>query len=151
MDTTITLKTPLWKEIFIAILCTLFTASGVFLFISGYEASSWEQMLGGGVMTLVFLAIGIAEASSRIVLIADAEGLATRPGSFSKLKRTPWSNVIGFEKIVQTMSSRGMAQKQEYLAVKLKEGEENVFTRALANKWNVSNISKVYPIRVILA
>lgn len=90
-------------------------------------------------MTLVFLSIGIAEASSRIVLIADAEGLATRPGSFSKLKRTPWSNVIGFEKVVQTMSSRGTTQKQVYLRVKLKEGEENPATRFFAHHFNVSS------------
>lgn len=139
MDTTITLKTPLWKEIFIAILCTLFTAAGVFLFVSGYESSSWEQMVGGAVIALIFLAFGVAEASSRTVLIADAEGLATRPGTFSKLKRTPWSNVAGFEKAVQTMSSRGTTQKQVYLTVKLKEGEENPTARFFANQLNVSN------------
>jgi hypothetical protein len=139
MDTTITLRTPLWKEIVTALLCVAFFAAGVVLVVFGYQDSSWEQLLGGGGMALVFLAIGISEASSRIVLIADAEGLSVRANSFSKLKRMPWSNVIGFEKVVQTMPTKGATSKQIYLVVKLKGGEENPTARFLANQLNVSN------------
>lgn len=115
---TVTFRQNLWKRVFQAVSCALLIALGVVVLV----IATGEQnilMQGLGVLMIIFFLYAGYKAltSSRIALIASAEGIM--PMYLAPENRTliPWSNIERMEKAVQSVKS----SKTSYLAFYLRE------------------------------
>ena len=123
----IVLRTPLWKEVLLAVFAVACIALSAALLYFGYQEGAWLMVGLGAAGAGFFIPALFLEAASRVVLVADAEGLFVHPYALAKKKRFRWDEIAGFEKSVQVMPKKGIGpeQKYEHLVVRLKRPEQN--------------------------
>ncbi len=127
------LKTPWWKEVLVALFVLGGTTLGVLFVLLAFPESDWFIVALGVCLIAVGLAGFFREITSRTVLIADEKGIYTHAYAFARKRRTPWPDIAGFEKSVQTSSHRGIVtMSHTYLVIRLKNPTAYAPTGAMA-------------------
>lgn len=98
-------KTPIWKEILNISLLLVYGVVGVALIYLAYTEGEPLGYVLGAILIMTCIPAAIMEAMSRTVLRLDAEGIYAHPQVFSKKQRIPWSNISGFDKVIQEFKS----------------------------------------------